>query len=241
MLPVLVLQPCLDVIRAHVSIRRYLDEKLPEEHVRAIVEAARRAPSSRNLQPVTLTLVEDGEKRKAIAEAVGGQDHVARAPLFIVFSVDYNKLLRAARALGIEDARPTFAHLMIGLIDVSIAASWAALAAESLGYGTVFIAVYLDPCRIAEILNLPDHVLPVLGLCVGKPAERPPQKPRQELSVLMGRDGYPAIDDNAVKRLIEVHGEKASKLYALVLGKRSPYEQLSEKLLECARRRGFNV
>lgn len=49
----------------------------------------------------------------------------------------------------------------------------AALAAESLGLGTVYIgALRNDPQRVAGVLDLPQHVFAALGLVVGRP-DRP--------------------------------------------------------------------
>ncbi len=235
------LPECLEVVRGHASVRAYLDEALPEEHVRAIVEAARRAPSSWGLQPVTVTAVLDPSKRRAIAEAVGGQEHVARAPLFLVYSVDYNKLLEAARLFKVDPAEPGLGHFTVAVIDASIAAAWSALVAESLGYGTVFIAVYAAACRVAEVLGLPRRVVPVLGLCVGKPAERPAPRPRQDPDLFASRDGYIPLDGEAVKRLAGVLGEKAKKVYTTVLPRGGFYERVGRELAECLRERGFRL
>ncbi|ABM80862.1 nitroreductase family protein [Hyperthermus butylicus] len=232
---------CIETISRHVSIRKYTDEPVKPEDLEAIVEAARRAPTSWGIQPFTVTIVTDGELKAKLAEAVGGQEHVAKAPVFLVFSVDYRKLAEAARIHGVEFAEPGLGHLLIGVVDAGIAAGWAALAAESLGYGIVFIALYSNPCRIAEILNLPEQVLPVVGLCVGRPAEKPSPKPRQPREVFAAENRYIALDEEAARKVAYVFGEKTQRIYSYVLSKGGYYEQVTRRLLECARRRGFRI
>ncbi|EXJ14836.1 Oxygen-insensitive NADPH nitroreductase [Imhoffiella purpurea] len=65
------------------------------------------------------------------------------------------------------------------------------LAAESLGLGCVFIgAIRNDPDRVAELLELPDLVAPLFGLCLGWPADDPLVKPRLPRQVILHQDVY---------------------------------------------------
>ena len=232
---------CIDTMRGHVSVRSYLDEPVPQGDLEAIIEAARRAPSSWGLQPLTVTVVTDPKVKAELAEATGGQEHVARAPVFLVFSIDYLKLRRASERLGVRFAEPGLGHLLVAALDVGIAAGWAALAAESLGYGTVFIALYSNPCRVAEILRLPELVLPIVGLCVGRPAEKPGLKPRHPMEAFAATNSYIGLGDAVVEALASLYGEKTVKLYRHVLGRGGYYESVGRRLLDCLERRGFRL
>jgi len=232
---------CIATMLSHASVRSYRGEPVREEDLKAIIEAARRAPSSWGLQPVTVTVVRSSELKRRIAEAVGGQDHVACAPVFLAFSIDYRMLLEAARLAGVEPSQPGPGHLAVGILDVGIAAGWAAVAAESLGYGTVFIALYSNPCRVAELLKLPPLVLPLVGLCIGWPAERPQPRPRQPPSLFYADEGYVSLNPSPLRALALLHGERAVALYQHVLGEGGYYDAVGRRLLDCARRRGFRV
>ena len=73
-----------------------------------------------------------------------------------------------------------FRLLITSLEDVSISIQNAALAAESLGLGTVMVGGTIDgACELVELLNLPERVIPLLGLAVGWSDQAPmPLKPR---------------------------------------------------------------
>lgn len=84
---------CLGVIESHVSIRRYRRVAIPEEHVKAIMEVARRAPTDAALHLWTAIRVKNEGIRSRIAEAVG-QQHVYDAAEFFVFVADLYRLER---------------------------------------------------------------------------------------------------------------------------------------------------
>lgn len=68
---------------------------------------------------------------------------------------------------------------MIATTDASIALQSGAIAAESLGLGTVISgSVRKDSAKIAELLHLPEYVYPVAGLSIGKPIVEMKVKPR---------------------------------------------------------------
>ncbi len=233
---------CIDVALNHVSIRKYVGEEMSKEHVELIVEVARRAPSSWGIQPVSVIVVRDDTLKARIAELVGGQEHVAKAPLFLVFAIDYAKVLEAAKSLGVSVAEPGLGHLAIALIDVGIASAWAALAAEQLGYGITFIAVYESACEIADLLKLPAYTLPVVGLTVGKPAERPSKQPRHPLTAFMFDDGYGDYI-RAAKEILsdEKLRVKYEKIFPIVLSKEGFNKKVGEKLENCLPKRGFKL
>jgi len=228
---------CLDVIESHASVREYTGEPVEESHLNAIIEAARRAPTAWNLQPITVIAVTERGLLERLARDVGGQEHVARASVFLVFALDARKVWLAARSSGVEPARPGLGHLATWMLDAGIAAGWAALAAEELGYGVAFIAVYGNPCSVAETLHLPQGVLPVVGLAIGRPAERPGPRPRQPPEAFWGRNRYPNLPPRAMAEAVAgVYGGRAARLYRHVLAAGGYYERVSSVLERCLQR-----
>ena len=68
--------------------------------------------------------------------------------------------------------------------------------AESLGLGICYIGgIRNDPARVTELLELPDQVVPLFGLCLGWPAQDPQLKPRLPLSVTLKEETYDETDD----------------------------------------------
>ena len=71
----------------------------------------------------------------------------------------------------------------------------AAIAAESMGLGTVYLgSMRNDMERVQELLHLPTHVVPVVGLAIGHPdpTERAGIKPRLPQDAVLHWDVYGA-------------------------------------------------
>ncbi len=230
---------CLDTIKGHVSIRAFTGDPIPEDDLRLILEAARRAPTGWNLQPFSITVVRSRERLRSLADAVGGQEHVASAAAFLVFSVDYAKIVEAAKELGIV-VKPELSNLYEALVDIGIASGWAALAAESLGYGIVFVALYENPCSVAEIIGAPKYVVPTVGLAVGRPAEKPEPRRRQPLETLVDYEQYGSPERKA-KGVLETYGSRAMKLFTYIFDAEGYYKEASERIRLCLEEKGFSL
>ena len=87
------------LLQAHHSSRNYKTDPIPEEHLEAIIECARRAPTSTNSHEISLVVVRNAASRARIAEIAGGQPWIAQAPVFIAVIVDLYKT-----GLGVEKA-----------------------------------------------------------------------------------------------------------------------------------------
>jgi FMN reductase [NAD(P)H] len=230
---------CTETIERHASVRSFTGEPIPEEDLRRVLEAARRAPTGWNLQPVTVIVVRDSGCLEQLADAVGGQEHVAKAAAFLVFAVDYAKIVRAAEKLGLK-AAPGPANLYEALIDVGIMAGWAMLAAESMGYGGVFVALYENPCAVAEILEMPRYTIPAVGLALGRPAEHPAPRRRQRLEALAPHETYGDVEEKA-EAVLEVYGDRARRLFSYIFEPEGYYASATERLLLCLEKQGFSL
>lgn len=229
---------CLGVIGRHASVRRY-SGGVEEGDLERILWAARRAPTAWNLMPVFVLVVRDPGVKARIAEAVGGQRHVAEAPVFLVFSLDWVKVLEASRRAGVEPAAPGLGHLVEGLVDAGIMAGWAALAAESLGYGVAFIALYGNPCGVAEAAGLPEGLVPVVGLAIGRPGEEPGVRPRQDPVGVYG-ERVPGAGERA-SAVLQLYGERAPRFFRAVVAGGGYVEKVGEAMRECLARAGYRV
>lgn len=86
-------------------------------------------------------------------------------------------------------------QLLLGCVDTALMAQNAMVAAESLGMGGVFIGGLRNhPYEVSELLDLPRFVLPLFGLCIGWPDDRPEIKPRLPLSLLVHDNQYQPMD-----------------------------------------------
>ena len=178
----------------HCSVRAYLPDPLPTGTLETLVAAAQSAASSSNLQTWSVIAVEDSGRKARLAEASNQQAFVAQAPLFLVWLADLSRMDRLARARGRTlECRDYLDSFMVAAVDAGLAAQNAVVAAESLGLGTVYVgALRNDPELVAAELGLPQHVMPMFGLCVGyaDPDQVSAVKPRLPQPVVLFRERY---------------------------------------------------
>lgn len=130
----------------------------------------------------------------------GGQKHVAQAAEFWVFCADFNRHLQICpdAQLGLAE------QLLLGVVDTAMMAQNALTAAESLGLGGVYIGGLRNNIEaVTKLLKLPQHVLPLFGLCLGWPADNPDLKPRLPASILVHENSYQPLDKDALAQYDE--------------------------------------
>lgn len=177
------------------SIRNFTGEKVKDEDLRIIFEAAQRCPTSINGQQVSIVYTRNKEKLKQIAKLCGGQKQIETCDVFVTFVIDYNRTSYAIESLGKEHvAEKSVEGVIVGAVDVGIMVSSLQTAAESLGYGTTAIgAVRFASDEFIKILNLPKKTFPLVGTIIGVPSEhatQSPIKPRIALDSFAFEDVY---------------------------------------------------
>ena len=155
-----------DAVRARRSIRRFVrGAQVRPEDVKAMLEAARLAPSAKNLQPWYLVVVRDEERKRALAEAANRQMFVADAGVVFVCVSDPGRSPRWHD----KDAMIALEHI--------------ALAATALGYGSCWIGAF-DEGAVKRVVKVPEPLRVVALMAVGVPDESPPPRPRRRLEEL---------------------------------------------------------
>ena len=168
----------IELLRRHRSIRHYEDAPVPDEHVRAAVEAGQAASTSSAVQAYGLIRVRDPATRERLVELTGNQEKVAAAPVFFVVCADTRRLrLCAERYDRPHDARLEL--FLLAVVDASLFAQNLVIAFESLGYGSCYIGGLRNQlAEVDRLLEVPEGVHPLYGLCVGRPAQDPLPRPR---------------------------------------------------------------
>lgn len=149
-----------EAIEKRRSIRAYKSHAISDSEIETLVEAARLAPSAKNLQPCKFVIVRDTAMKKKVAQACLGQMFIAQASAIFCCAVNENM------------SRWTS-------IDTGIAMEHIALRATELGYGTCWIGVF-DDAAVKEVLKIPTNLKVVALMPVGKANEKPETRPRKE-------------------------------------------------------------
>jgi nitroreductase len=150
-----------EAIKTRKSVRAYLDKPIEEEKLKAVLEAARLAPSASNRQEWRFVVVRDPETRKKLALVAGNQTFIAEAAVLIVACAETNE----HRMRCGQQCYP---------IDVAIALDHLTLAAVELGLGTCWIGMF-DEQKVKSILGIPTEGVRVVELMpLGYPVDPAP-------------------------------------------------------------------
>ena len=168
----------LQVIKKRQSIRRYKEDLIPEEALLRVVEAARLAPSGKNLQPWKFIIVRDQVLKEKLASASAGQFFIAKAPVIIVgCGFPDNCYARMGR------------YMKSWPVDVTIALEHLILQAQEEGLGTCWIGSFEEE-EVKAILNIPRNVRVLALTPLGYPDETPPFRKRKSLDKIISYDGF---------------------------------------------------
>jgi FMN reductase (NADPH) len=183
----------IELLKQHRSVRKFKPDALSDEQFKQIVEAAQLASTSSNMQAYSVIAVRIPETKQQLARLAANQAYIEECPLFLVWCADLHRLQIAANVYEEEEIElPSSTEIfVIATIDTALAAQNAAVAAESLGLGIVYIGGIRDnPKEVSKLLGLPKFVYPVFGMCVGFPDQEPTQRPRLPLETIVHEERY---------------------------------------------------
>ena len=205
------MNPTIDLLKAHRSIRKFSDKPISQEIIDELILCGQSAATSSNVQAVTAIQVNDTAKRETLAKLAGGQPYVASAGAFFVYCADMNRPKYACEKEGGDFSPGMTEHFIIATVDVALSAQNTVVAAESLGLGICYIGgLRNNPAEVAELLNLPEHVYPVFGLCLGYPEQDPEVKPRMPLEAVLMHDQY---DESVFDKNINDYDDTVREYY----------------------------
>jgi FMN reductase (NADPH) len=191
--------PTIELIHRHGSVRKYTADPVSRETVETIVGAAQRASTSSNLQVVSVVAATDADARARLS-AICGQEHVAQAPVVLIWCADLKRLDRVCELRGLRQITDYVENFLVCAVDVGIAAQTAALAAESLGLGICYLGSIRNNAQaVIDLLQLPRLVFPVNGMAVGWPAVPPIVRPRLTTSAVLSWERYAETDDATLR------------------------------------------
>ncbi len=166
----------LDAITAIMtrrSIRNYTQHPVPEDLIKILVEAGMCAPSAFNERSQEFIVINDRKILDAIYNLNPKALQIKRASVAIM-------------VCGNQD-KEKFKGQGYWQLDGSVASENILIAANAMGLGAVWTAIYPYPDRIAavkKLLNLPEQVIPLNIIPIGYPAEQKAKENRFEPSRL---------------------------------------------------------
>lgn len=169
-----------DVSKKRRSVRKFKSTPVPDEHITKILEVAASAPTPHNRQDWKFIVVKDRAKIDELKDEcikIAGDsakqyvtDYLS-APVYIV-------VLAGARTRSPENE----------LLSGAVAAGYLFLAAQALGYGTVFCRNSVPEQIARKVFNISEDYQWVCVTPVGVPAEWPETPPKKSLDELVVRE-----------------------------------------------------
>jgi nitroreductase len=139
-----------EAIRLKRAIRSYSSKPISDEAISKILNAGRRAQSSKNSQPWQFIAIRSREILKSLARLGKYTDHLAQAPL------------------GVAIITPDPAQRWSIMFDAGQAAAFMQLAAWEFGIGSCIATIY-DPESARSLLGFPDDMHLRAALSFGYP------------------------------------------------------------------------
>ncbi len=178
----------LEAIKTRRSIRKYKTTPVDDKTLELVLEAARWAPSWANTQCWRFIVVRDSDVKNKLADTLigvsdrpnRGAEAIRSAPVAIVACAELGKAGYFAR----EPREPVTDKGDWYMYDVALAMQNLALAAHSLGLGTVTIGA-MDAKKAASLLGIPEGFCVVTMTPLGCPDQEPEARPRKELSEIV--------------------------------------------------------
>jgi len=159
-----------DAIRKRYSCRAYQDKPVEKDKIDSILEAARLAPSAKNLQDWRFVVITEKKMRQEVADCTNRPEVFSKAGVIIAACSVSDEVMRCGQA--------------VAQIDVSIALEHIALQATELGLGTCWIGSF-DTDKVRSILGIPDEVQIIELMTVGYSADEWKQPKRETIEKIV--------------------------------------------------------
>jgi len=159
--------PRLNFIFSRRSIRNYEDREIPETVLHDLLEAAMAAPSAVAKDPWEFIVLRRRASLEAVADVLPHGQMLRRAGAGIIVCGDVERA---------HDKQESYL-----LQDLSAATENLLLAATALGLGSCWLGVHPRTERIEglrRLFRLPANIIPMCGVSLGWPAERPEARTR---------------------------------------------------------------
>ena len=151
-------------------------------------------PTSRNfphLVVADIVVLRDKSKQDSIAALLPEMSWIREAPIFLIFLADGLRLVEIARLRNKPFPNDHLDLFFNAAVDSAIVLATFMRAAAAVGLGCCPISAIRDHAEvISGLLELPQRIIPVAGLCLGWPAEPSRITPRLGLELTLHEERY---------------------------------------------------
>lgn len=214
--------------------RSYRPDPLPDALIQTICAVALSSPSKSDLQQRDIVVVTDPSKRAALDE-ITGFDWQPAAPVLLVFCANHQRFHICHRMAGVPMANDHLDGFFNASVDAGIALATCVAAAERLGLGCCPLSVLRNQAaRVADLLGLPERVIPVAGLTLGWPAGPSKIAPRLSLSSTVHWNGFTDDQESGIREYDVRRGSPPRQRLTERFGAKPDYGWSDEKARQYA-------
>lgn len=157
----------MDAILKRRSIRKFLDQPIPEEALEKILRAGMAAPSAGGSAEWEFVLFADPKKKEALMEVSEYAFPVKTAPVCMVVCGNLDREIHKDRGWWVQDCSAAMENML--------------LEATDLGIGSIWLGIYPYEERVAAVrslFSLPERVMPLGIMALGYAAKEKPANDR---------------------------------------------------------------
>jgi FMN reductase [NAD(P)H] len=192
--------------------RRYSLRPVPEALLRLLLGTAFSASSKSDFQQVSVIRVAEQGRRDRAAAVIPDMPWIGAAPIFLVFCGDARRLERLGEFCGHPNDNGRLEGFFNAAVDAALVMQTFILAAETAGLGCCPISALRNHAdAVARILELPEKVFPVAGLCIGYPTAEGFVSMRLPLAATVHNDRY---DDNRLAEDVAAYDRRRASRYS---------------------------
>ena len=244
----------LETMKNRRTIRRYIEQAIPETLLNELLEVAARASNTGNMQLYSVVVTRDKAMKERLAPAHFNQPMITTAPVVLTFCADANRFVKWAEQRKAVAGFDNFQTFIASTIDAMLFAQSFCTAAEEKGLGICYLGTTAyNADQIIQILSLPRLVVPIVTVTVGYPDGQPEQVERLPLQAVVHHETYadytPAIIDELYrdKEALEVNKqfvrenqkETLAQVFTDVRYTKANNEHFSDVLLNVLKEQGF--
>lgn len=186
-------------IASQVSHRRWTHAPVPPALVKLLAACGLSAPSKSYLQQADIVDVRDPVQRAAVCNLVPQMPWMLDAPALLIFCGNGQRF----KDLFEQRSMPFLNDHLDGFFNPTVDASLVMMnfihAANAVGLVCCPISMLRDQAdQLTRILDLPERVFPVAGLCVGYPVQTLSVNPRLSLKATLHTDRIGQTDSAAL-------------------------------------------
>ena len=163
---------------------------------------ASHAPTTGNMQLYSVVTTRSQEGKEKLSPAHFNQPSVKGCDVVLTFCADFNRFVHWCEVSGAIPGYDNFQSFMTAVLDVTIFAQQFCTIAEMRGYGCCYLGTttYNAP-QIADALDLPKRVVPVITITLGVPMGDAPKSDRLPLDAILHKEVYQNYTEDQIKVL----------------------------------------